>query len=179
MTNPYARIEAEPGAEPVPFATPASARRWRNAVLAMLAVVVVALAIAIWATDFMTMEGEWTIYTASCDGGRWDGDRCVGGKFSAGERFRFRSLKAHHEVLFWTVGATSGESGRYTQCDIRDGRNWTCPVNDHASRTITHQLARGLPDDGAGDPHQPYHRVAKWKWEALRQGIPVGSTAAP
>lgn len=175
--NP-APAPAPSGTETPPtFREPASPRRWRRAVFIGLAFVVAILAFAMWATDFLTMEGEWTIYTASCRDGTWQGARCTG-HLEASERFRFRSLKAHHEVLFWTVGATSGESGRYTQCDIRDGRNWSCPVNDHAPRTITHQLVRGLPDDGAGDPHQPYHRVAKWKWEALRHGLPVGSSAA-
>ena len=144
----------------------------------MFSVVVIAVGTGVyaWATDFVTMQGEWTIYTASCDG-QWKDTNCVG-SLKPGERYRFRALKAHREVLFWTVGDETGESGRYTQCAIQDGRNWTCPRNDHASRTITHQMTRGVPVKDPHAPHPEFHAVSKWKWEALNRGLPVSNSAA-
>lgn len=150
--------------------------RVRLAVTLLVVFVLGALALAAWATDFVTMQGEWTIYTAQCNGS-WMEKRCSG-ELKSAERYRFRTLKAHREVLFWTVGDETGESGRYTQCAIQDGRNWTCPRNDHASRTITHQMTRGIPVRDSDAPHPEFHAVPKWKWEALNRGIPVGRGAS-
>ena len=60
---------------------------------------VVAVGLAVWAADFVTLQGERTIYTAGCNGGTWVGNRCTG-KLAAADRFRFRALKAHGEVFF-------------------------------------------------------------------------------
>ncbi len=79
-------------------------------------------------------------------------------------------------MLFWTAGA-SDESGRYTGCTIQNGREWSCPPNDHANRTITHQMLRGVPVASPASHPLVFHRIPKWKWEALRIGIPVGNAA--
>ena len=31
-----------------------------------------------WLTDFITVQGERTIYTVACQGGEWRGDLCTG-----------------------------------------------------------------------------------------------------
>ena len=36
------------------------------------------LGFAAWASDFITMQGERTIYTVECRDGAWAGDRCAG-----------------------------------------------------------------------------------------------------
>jgi hypothetical protein len=61
------------------------------------------LGFAGWASDFITMQGERTIYTVECRDGAWAGDRCSG-SLVAGQRYRYRALPPHKEVIFWTVG---------------------------------------------------------------------------
>ena len=139
------------------------------------ALLLTAVSIVVWATDFVTLEGEWTIYTAKCSGA-WKQSECTGSMQSA-DRFKFRALKAHREVLFWTAGE-EGESGRFLKCTIKDGRNWTCPPAPGAPPTITRRMTRGIPDPDTESDGLPFHRVPKWKWVAMKYGVPVGVTAA-
>lgn len=74
-----------------------------------LLVLFCAVAFSAWSTDGMTLQGERTIYTAGCQQGGWQGSECSG-QLAASQRYRFRALKAHSEVLFWTTGA-GGPSG--------------------------------------------------------------------
>jgi hypothetical protein len=138
-------------------------------------VAAVVLAFWMWMSDFVTIQGERTIYTADCRGGQWQGLSCTG-TLAAGNRFRFRALPPHNEVLFWTAGA-SDPSGRFTQCAIRDGRNWACPGNAEAKRTITLALVKGEAVHDTSGQTQPFHAIGKWRWLLLRAGIPTGNAA--
>lgn len=129
-----------------------------------------------WATDSITLEGERTIYTVGCKGGGWAGPRCSGDLVAA-ERFRFRALRAHGEVLFWTVGA-SGPSGRYTDCKIHDGRNWQCQPSAEARRTITLQMERGVAVPDTAGRTLEFRAVPKWKWGLIRVGLWPGREAS-
>lgn len=135
----------------------------------------VGLGVFVWATDFITLKGEWTIYTVACQGGSWRNEGCSG-TLAPSLRYRFRALQAHGEVLFWTAGE-KGPSGKYTDCTIDDGRDWSCRPNADAVRTITHQMVHGRPLTDPDVPTVPFHRVQKWKWDALSLGIPVGHSA--
>ena len=126
-----------------------------------------------WATDFITPQGERTVYTAECEGGVWQGAHCTGA-LAAGERYRFRALKAHKEVIFWTVGAATVPSGKFTQCTIHDGRNWVCPTNADAARAVAREMVMGRPV-----ALRPFHPISKWQWELLRAGVWVGTDAEP
>ena len=128
-----------------------------------------------WSTDSITLQGERTIYTAACQQGTWQGSECSG-QLVAAQRYRFRALKAHNEVLFWTSGA-SGPSGKYTECLITDGRNWQCKPNADAHLTITHEMAHGYPVQDAQVHELAFHPVQKWKWQLLSLGVPVGHSA--
>ena len=134
-------------------------------------VVVIAVLAGAWVTDFVTLQGEWTVYTATCEGGAWRDGACAG-RQQAGPRYRFRALKVHREVLFWTAGE-QGESGRFTGCTIQDGRNWACPPNEDAKKTITHQMVAGKPQPDVDFHALEFHRVPKWKWEWLNLRSPV------
>lgn len=140
-------------------------------VLAVLALVSAAL----WATNSITLQGERTIFTVECKDGAWQGLHCSG-RLVAADRFRFRALRPHGEVVFWTVG-TATPSGKFTDCDIADGRNWTCRPSVDAMRTITLQMSRGVPVPDSLGRVRAFHAVAKWRWSVLRLGIPVGSDA--
>jgi hypothetical protein len=129
-----------------------------------------------WASDAITLQGERTVYTAECRDGQWQGPMCTG-KLVAAQRYRFRALRSHNEVVFWTVGAIGEPSGKYTDCRIIDGRNWFCPANADARLTITLQFVRGDPIPGPEDKTKPYHAVAKWRWWLSRLGVPIGSEA--
>ena len=127
-----------------------------------------ALGFAAWASDFVTMQGERTVYTVDCVGGSWQGDRCSG-KVAAGTRYRFRALKPHGEVIFWTVGSKE-PSGRFNDCQVQDGRNWVCKMCADASRTITLQMVHGKPVADAAVATRPYRAVSKWRWLLLQRG---------
>ena len=139
--------------------------------------VLLALVAAVWLMDGITFEGQRTIYTANCQDGNWDGSVCTG-KLVPGERFRFRALKAHREVLFWTVGVANEASGKFTNCEIQSGRNWQCQANADLPRTITREMVHGIPVPEAGGKTRPFHRVSKLRWYLLDLGIPTGSTVA-
>ena len=136
-------------------------------VWAFVIVLLAALGFAGWCSDFVTMQGERTVYTVECDGGAWNGNRC-GGHLVAGARYRYRALKAHSEVVFWTVGG-SEPSGKFAECDIQDGRNWRCKANADANRSITLEMTEGFPV--AGPVTRAFRAVPKWRWLLLQRGL--------
>lgn len=155
-------------------------------VWAFVAVVFAGLGFAAWASDFVTMQGERTVYTVDCFGGAWQGARCTG-RLVAGARYRYRALKPHSEVVFWTVG-TREPSGKFENCQIQDGRNWVCKVCPDAARSITLRMARGAPVADMPTVTRPFRSVSKWRWLLLERGftadreVPVAvapSTSAP
>ena len=136
-----------------------------------VAVVLAALVFAAWASDFVTLQGERTIYTVDCREGAWDGDRCSG-QVATGPRYRYRALKPHGEVVFWTVGSRE-RSGKFDDCTIQDGRNWVCKVCPDAARSITLQMAMGAPVPGPENVTRPFRSVSKWRWLLLDRGLTV------
>ena len=78
----------------------------------ILLAVIAALGVFMWAVDYITLEGEWTIYTVQCQGGKWIEVRCTG-ELGAGNRYRFRALKNRNEVVFWIAGVNE-PSGKLT-----------------------------------------------------------------
>ncbi len=130
-----------------------------------------ALIFAAWASDFITLQGERTIYTVDCSGGEWHGEHCTG-EVANGPRYRYRALKPHGEVVFWTVGARE-RSGKFDDCSIEDGRNWVCKVCPDAARSVTLQMAQGAPVPGPDNVTRPFRAVSKWRWLLLQRGITV------
>ena len=122
----------------------------------------------IWSTDKITLQGERTIYTVNCGNGAWHGNRCTGA-LDAGPRYRYRALRARGEVLFWVLGSKE-PSSKLTGCTIADGRNWTCPVNADANKSITLALVGGDPLADAAWPTRPLHSVSKMTWVFLKLG---------
>lgn len=150
---------------------------------AFVIVILAALGFAAWASDFVTMQGERTVYTVECSNGAWQGNRCAG-KLVAGNRYRYRALKPHSEVIFWTVGAKE-PSGKFGECTIQDGRNWQCKPNADAARSITLQMAEGAPIAGPAEVTRSFRAVSKWRWLLLQRGwgedadVPPALAAAP
>ncbi|MBB3178044.1 hypothetical protein [Variovorax sp. Sphag1AA] len=165
-------MEEIKGAESMPQVQTANTKIW--AWLFAIAGLLVAAGL-VWASDWITMQNERTIYTVDCAGGAWQGRRC-NGRLKAGDRYRFRALRARGEVLFWVVG--SGEpSGKLAPCAITSGRNWTCKTGPDAAHSITLQMSMGravISSDGAT---KSIHAVPKWRWYLLRWGIAVGHSA--
>jgi hypothetical protein len=141
----------------------------------VVAAVVAMLSAIAWANDFITPQGERTVYTASCENGAWQGTRCTG-TLRAAERFRFRALRIHGEVLFWTVGSRV-PSGKFIGCSIESGRDWRCPVSPDARDTVTLEIAAGQPVRNPAWPTRPFHQVTKWRWHLLHWGLPAGRDA--
>ncbi len=134
-----------------------------------VAAVFAARGFAAGASDFVTMQGERTVYTVDCVGGTWQGDRCAG-RLSAGVRYRYRALKPHGEVIFWTVG-TKEPSGKFDDCQIQDGRNWVCKICPDAARSITLRMAQGAPVSDNPTVTKPFRSVSKWRWLLLERGF--------
>jgi hypothetical protein len=137
--------------------------------------VLVLLAAWAWLTDFVTIQGESTVYTVTCRNGEWREATCTG-ELARADRFRFRALPRRQEVLFWTPGKPE-PSGRFTGCQIQDGRNWTCPPSADAPRTITLSLVRGRAMHDATGATQAFRGVSKWRWMLLGWGVPMGRSA--
>jgi len=160
--------------QPAPRDHAAELRIHRKTMLALVAVVVF-VAFYAWSVDFATLEGERTIYTVTCKGGAWAGNRCSG-TLVAGDRIRFRALKAHREVLFWAAGSAE-PAGKLTDCEISSGRHWVCPPGADAARSIALQMEAGR---AVADPQgrtRVLHSVPKLRWLLLRSGIRWGSSA--
>jgi hypothetical protein len=138
---------------------------WRTTVTGLIALLALAGLFA-WLNDFITLQGERTIYTVECEGGPWNGDTCAG-RLVAGSRYRFRALRIHDEVLFWRVGVRE-QSGRLAGCNIQDGRNWQCPPGAEAARSITLVMDHGEAVPGPVGTTLAFHPVPKWRWLFLR-----------
>ena len=134
--------------------------------------VLVAVTIFIgWASDSITLQGERTVYTANCSAGVWRGATCTG-TMVVGPRYRFRALKAHGEVIFWTSGEAASSS-KFTDCIISDGRNWTCKANAEIGRAITNAMVDGRPIPEAGVQTREFHQIPKWQWGMATLGLPI------
>ena len=133
----------------------------------ILVVLFIFFAFLLWMSDHVTLQGERTVYTARCERGTWVGNECSG-NLAAGERYRYRALAARGEVLFWIVGSPE-PSGKFTQCEIRDGRNWSCKANANtdAARSITLEMSKGQPVPDATGVTRPFHDVSKIVWLLL------------
>lgn len=131
----------------------------------VLVVVFAAFSLMVWVSDKITWEGERTIYSVRCEQGTWVGDQCSG-KLVAAERFRFRALKNHGEVLFWTAGSPE-PSGKFTQCVIEDGRNWKCQANADGPKSVTLEMSGGRPVPDPTGATIPFHAVSKLRWLIL------------
>lgn len=152
-------------------------------VWAFVIVILAALGFAAWCSDFITMQGERTVYTVECHDGVWQGDHCTG-KLTAGDRVRYRVLKPHNEVIFWTAGSKE-PSGKFGECTIKDGRNWLCKANGDAVRSLTLQMVEGVPIAGPANVTRSFRAVSKWRWLLLQRGwgveadVPAALAAAP
>jgi hypothetical protein len=135
----------------------------------------VLVAFVTWASDFITLQGERTIYTVSCSNDLWRGSHCAG-RLAAAERYRFRALRARGEVLFWTVGANE-PSSKFTECKIQDGRNWSCQPNADASKSITLQMLHGMALHDETGQVRRFHAVPKWRWILASYNVPTGNDA--
>ena len=136
---------------------------------------VAGLAIAIWASDRVTLQGEHTIYTVACEHGNWERQRCTG-RLVAGEQHRFRASRSRNEVVFWIAGSPA-PSGKYTDCQVTNRDNWKCNASSNEQTSIVRELSSGMPTASGTVSTHPFHAVAKWKWWMLRAGIP-GFTVA-
>lgn len=131
----------------------------------LLSAVIIALVFAAWASDFITLQGERTVYSVRCERGDWQGDQCTG-QVVAGPRYRYRALKRRSEVVFWAAGVNE-PSGKLTGCDVQDGRNWRCPPGPDASRSVTLQMVDGTPLASVGGATRTARAVSKWRWLLL------------
>jgi hypothetical protein len=141
-----------------------------KALWSFLLLMVTVIAAMMWATDWLTLEGERTIYTVDCVAGLWDGLVC-GGRLTAGVRYRFRASKSRGEVLHWIAGSPD-PSGKMTGCTVHDRGNWTCKTPDGANPAIAQAMVGNRLSPTPGSAAGAVHVVAKWKWWAIRLGWP-------
>jgi hypothetical protein len=142
---------------------------------AIAAIIVIALGVALWASDKITYEGERTIYTVRCEQGNWEGLACKG-RMVAGDRYRFRASVSKQEVLFWVVGS-SQPSGKFSHCKVKDRGNWECDESTGQPPTITRTMVNGRPKHEDGPHSIAFHAVPKWVWWVLDSGVHLYSKA--
>ena len=147
-------------------------RRLHRALWLWTAALCLAGVLAIWLSGAITLQGQWTLYTARCSSGQWDGDRCTG-RLVAAERWHFDAKKAIGEVDYKTLGRES-RNGRLSQCLIEDGRDWACEQVASGTPPITNRLVRGSPV-GRLNTTDGVRPVPKWRWLALSASVPTGS----
>lgn len=141
-----------------------------RSLLTLLVVMIVAIGAMIWISDWVTLEGERTVYGVTCAEGAWDGLRC-NGRLGAGDRYRFRASRSRSEVIYWIAGS-SAPSGKYSDCQVTNRENWSCNVEIGQPPAIASAFSNGRPVSRLAGLTAPFHAVAKWKWWALRLGIP-------
>jgi hypothetical protein len=129
-------------------------------------IVAIMLCAFLWSVDFITLQGEWTVYTAECKQGTWNQDQCLG-KLVASDRYRFRTLKRRKEVLFWIPGSDE-PSGRLTPCEVENRSNWTCSSGADSPRSITLTMNKGRPVSDPAANTRPFHAVSKIRWMLLK-----------
>jgi hypothetical protein len=144
---------------------------------AIVAVILAGAVVAglIWASDRITLQGERTIYTVTCEGGAWTGTKCSG-RLAAGPRYGFRASPLRREVIYWVRG-TSGPSSTYSDCDVVDRDNWTCRMAADQKPTIAFEMKKGRPTRVKDGRVIPFHDVEKWKWWLIKSGVPIFSEA--
>ena len=141
-----------------------------------ISLVLMILAIAIWASDKISFQGERTVYSVRCEEGIWEGWRCTG-RLIASDRYRFRASRSRQEVIYWIVGS-SERSGKYPDCEVVDRGNWTCRGDTIGQPlTVTHQMVKGHPIRDEAGSALPFHAVPKWQWWLLDLGVQVTRNA--
>jgi len=128
-----------------------------------------ALAVFVWATDEITLQGERTIYTVDCEHGLWEDLHCTG-MMVAGARYRFRASQSRNEVIVWVAGSST-PSGKYTDCSVKNRGNWSCKPAVDVAPSITFEMMNDRATHGPAYLTIPFHAVAKWKWWLMRAGI--------
>lgn len=132
-------------------------------------VLIALLAVVLWGSDRITLQGERTIFTVNCDRGSWQGNRCTG-DLAPGSQYAFRASHARNEVLYWVRGSNA-PSGKFSDCMVKDRDNWTCNVHIDQQPALTFEMSKGKPTRGLLGLGMPFHSVPKWKWWALSLGI--------
>ena len=129
------------------------------------------LGLTLWASDRITLQGERTIFTATCERGKWEGDHCTG-VLAPGDRYAFRASPLRKEVLHWVRGSQA-PSGKYTDCTVKDRDNWTCNVHANEPSSVTCEIAKGIPVRSCMGSEISFHQVPKWKWWAMNLGLTI------
>jgi hypothetical protein len=127
------------------------------------------LALVLWGSDRITLQGERTIFTVNCDRGNWQGSRCTG-DLVVGEQYAFRASRTRNEVFYWVRGSNA-PSGKFSDCMVKDRDNWTCNVQIDQKPALTFEMSKGKPTRGGLGLAMPFHSVPKWKWWALKLGV--------
>ena len=138
-------------------------------VVVTVSVVIFLVGLVGWLHDFVTLGGAGrVVYTAECMGGVWQGTTCTG-HLVAGARHRFKALRNHGEVLYWTAGSPQ-PSGKLSDCVIQDAKDWSCKQAPAQPPAITMAMRNGRPVAAQGQALQ-HHCVEKWKWLLLQRGV--------
>lgn len=130
--------------------------------------IVAIIAAMMWGSDWITLQGERTIYTVRCDNGSWDGDRCTG-RLVPGDRHAFRASRSRNEVVYW-IRESKAPSGKYTDCMVKDRDNWSCNVRTDQKPGITFEMTHGKPTHTQMNDIGAFHAVAKWEWWLMKLG---------
>ena len=136
--------------------------------IALGGAVLLGLGLMIWVSDRITLQGERTIYTVTCEPDVWEGTRCMG-RLAPGDRYAFRASALRGEVIYWVRGSTE-PSSTYADCKVVDRNNWTCSIPSGQKASIAFEMKKGRPTRLNDGKVIPFHDVPKWKWWLLKFG---------
>ena len=128
-----------------------------------------AFGLLIWASDHITMQGERTIYTVKCEGGKWEGTRCTG-RLVPAQRYGFRASPARGEVIYWIRGSAE-PSGKLSGCKVVDRDNWSCTMAADQMPVAAYEMKKGRPTRSDDPRVIPFREVPKWKWWLMDVGV--------
>ena len=139
-----------------------SGRRLLRKVWLGMAVLLVAAAVQAWMSDFVTLEGRWTVYTATCSDGAMPCRR----PDKPGAKIRFTPRK-NTGALEYRVLEARERTGSLNACSVVDARNWSCPPSVAAAASMPASVLDGhaTPNDSL-----PYAIVSKSRWMMLHVG---------
>jgi len=137
-------------------------RRLLGKIWIAMAVMLVLAGVQAWMSDFVTMEGHWTVYTGICS----DGAVPCRSADRVGPRIRFQAHKQTGAVEYRLLGSGHRE-GILSACSVVDARNWSCPASAAAAAHLPPSVL-----DGHATPNDllPYAIVSKPRWLLLRLG---------
>lgn len=122
--------------------------------------------LALWLFDLNPFSSEITVYSVYCGEDTGDQGACINLP-----PITYDVSPDRQEVTYW---ADTGVPATFTDCTVRDRKNWECWYKDRVGRlsmtdsAFHEEVLKAIP---GRDTFDSVRYVPKWKWWAVRIGI--------